>query len=118
MGRMLNEYWTADRKWLEETHDYIQWMFPLPEPSQFNPHCPILNEENRQRCIWDDEVNDNLNRSFHVMHNFYGLPWVCRRKRMLTDEYDVMYDERVVTWFKPRNHNFLRLTRIRERSPV
>lgn len=32
-------------EWLAATHDYIQWLFPLPERSQFNPHAPILTNE-------------------------------------------------------------------------
>ena len=41
-GRTLPEIWAWDAARLEGVHDYIQWLFPLPEPSAFNPHAPIL----------------------------------------------------------------------------
>lgn len=36
-GRYLFDYWEADNQWLEETHDYIQWMFPLDVRSFHHP---------------------------------------------------------------------------------
>ena len=44
-GRYLKEIqrWPDDR--LEKFHDYIQWLFPLPEPSGFNVAAPVLNRE-------------------------------------------------------------------------
>jgi len=42
--RTLREIWEKDYEWLEKTHDYIQWLFPLPEGSRFNIDAPILND--------------------------------------------------------------------------
>ena len=44
-GRTLMEIhaWGYDE--LEKIHDYIQWLFPLPEPSQYNPLAPVLDAE-------------------------------------------------------------------------
>ena len=41
-GRTLAEIlaWSDDE--LEAVHDYIQWLFPLPEPSMFNADAPVL----------------------------------------------------------------------------
>ena len=56
-GRTLAEIWSWDAARLEGVHDYIQWLFPLPEPSAFNPQAPILTEADdrglprrRRRC--------------------------------------------------------------------
>lgn len=27
---------------LENCHNFIQWIFPLAEPSKFNQYCPII----------------------------------------------------------------------------
>jgi hypothetical protein len=35
-GRWLKDIWEWDDEQLETTHDFIQWLFPLPEPSRFN----------------------------------------------------------------------------------
>ena len=42
-GRTLNEIlaWPDDR--LEAVHDFIQWLFPLPERSGANPGAPTLD---------------------------------------------------------------------------
>jgi hypothetical protein len=42
-GRSLTEIlaWPDDR--LEDVHDFIQWLFPLPEPSGANPSAPTLD---------------------------------------------------------------------------
>jgi hypothetical protein len=42
-GRYLHEIqkWPDDQ--LESVHDYIQWLFPLPERSGFNVSAPVLN---------------------------------------------------------------------------
>jgi Opioid growth factor receptor (OGFr) conserved region len=47
-GRYLHEIqqWADDR--LEGVHDYIQWLFPLPEPSGFNVAAPVLNSDSIQ----------------------------------------------------------------------
>jgi hypothetical protein len=44
-GRFLKDIWTWENHDLEGVHDFIQWLFPLPEPSQFNPDAPLLTEK-------------------------------------------------------------------------
>jgi hypothetical protein len=41
-GRSLKDVlsWPDDE--LEVVHDFVQWLFPLPEPSRFNPDAPLL----------------------------------------------------------------------------
>ena len=41
-GRTLSQIPQKSDRWLEETHDYIQWLFPLYVRSKFNPHAPLL----------------------------------------------------------------------------
>ncbi len=44
-GRTIAEIWAWDFEKLEYIHDYIQWLFPLPERSAFNPDAPIVDDE-------------------------------------------------------------------------
>jgi len=103
-NRKLFDYWGANDEWLEDTHDYIQWMFPLQEASAFNVHAPLLSEEDRYNCLWNESVYDNFCRSFNVMCGFYG--------------FYITYNNTVKLkrWVTPQNHNFLRLTRILKSS--
>lgn len=96
-GRLLSEIRSQTDKWLEEQHDYIQWLFPNREASAFNPNAPLLDDETvevfRSRNDLQLEVAQNLDR----MIKFYQLddetierPW----------------------WVTKGNHNYLRITRI------
>ena len=54
-GRTLSQLWAWDDERLEEVHDYIQWLFPLPEPSQFNPDAPLLTPQDIEAFKWDSD---------------------------------------------------------------
>ena len=43
-GRMLSMLWNQTDDEAETIHDYIQWMFPLDEPSQAVNGAPVLND--------------------------------------------------------------------------
>ena len=97
-GRFFGEILTWDDERLEAVHDYIQWLFPLPEPSAFNPDAPLLTRTDIAEARADAEVQANLRAALDRMLRFYGLtpetaakpkPWVCAA-----------------------DHNHLRLTRI------
>ncbi len=38
---MIGEIWAWDDAALEDGHDFIQWLFPLPEPSAFVDDAPL-----------------------------------------------------------------------------
>ena len=42
-GRLLSHILGFSLDELEFHHDYIQWLFPLPEPSGANPSAPLLS---------------------------------------------------------------------------
>ena len=44
-GRLLADILGFDFYELEFHHDYIQWLFPLPEPSGANASAPLLTDE-------------------------------------------------------------------------
>jgi hypothetical protein len=41
-SRGIKEILDFDNEHIEGVHDYIQWLFPLPESSAFNTFAPIL----------------------------------------------------------------------------
>jgi opioid growth factor receptor-like protein len=90
-GRTIEEIWRFSPDDLEHVHDYIQWLFPLAEPSAFNPDAPLLDEQTIARFRSEPLLREHLARSLDVMLAFY---------RGTED------------WLTPHNHNFLRLTRI------
>ncbi len=47
-GRMLSDLWNKRDLFLEFSHDYIQWMFPLNERSKHHTKAPVLDDEDIQ----------------------------------------------------------------------
>ena len=52
-GDTLDEIMKWPDEWLEEDHDYIQWLFPSTEPSQMNSAAPTLT---RDESYWQDAI--------------------------------------------------------------
>lgn len=71
-GRYLHEiqHWPDEQ--LESVHDYIQWLFPLPERSGFNVAAPVLNPESIQEFRARPDLRGNLRAAFLRLMKFYG----------------------------------------------
>jgi hypothetical protein len=109
-GRHLDDIqqWADDR--LEAVHDYIQWLFPLPEPSGFSAAAPVLNREVIQEFRTRPELQQKLRVSFLRMVNFYGLE--ARSGEQITVTRTPNFATKATVWLSPGNHNHLRITRI------
>ena len=96
---------------LERHHDYIQWLFPLPEPSGANASAPLLSGADIAAFAADDSLRKALLQSFQLMLQFYGLELTVRgdNVEVVRGEY---FDNRSRVWLMAGNHNFLRITRI------
>ncbi len=75
---------------LEYIHDYIQWVFPLDTPSEFNPDAPLLTQ---------DDV-----KTLRSKPNFHGLVRGIYGRMILFLSTN--------SCFTPSNHNLLRVTRM------
>jgi hypothetical protein len=115
LGRTLGTTLNQSDRWLEDTHDYIQWLFPLFVASRFNPQAPILSDSARSQFLDPDHRNQaqlqaNLALSVSRMICFYGY------QRSATDLNNIIpapnWEERTPYWLTPDNHNHLRITRI------
>lgn len=111
-GRSLSDIWAWDADRLEATHDYIQWLFPLPEPSAFNPQAPILTEATVEAFRADVHLRQRLLRSLTTMLRFYGLSLVAEPGQPPRLELAADFPTRSREWVRPGDHNHLRLTRI------
>lgn len=106
-GRTLDSILNQNDRWLEATHNYIQWLFPLKESSMHNPRAPVLDENTVQNLRNDSIARQNALRVFDRMLSFYGL----RRDGEGVEKAE-NWEERQVNWVTPYNHNYLRITRI------
>ncbi len=106
-GRLLKDIWTWNDNSLESIHDFIQWLFPLPEPSRFNPDAPLLTPQDIDAFRKDPLIQANLRRSFERIIAFLGLAEVDGK----IDEGPDFARRASFIWAAP-NHNWLRITRI------
>lgn len=90
-GRSVFEVLAMNDVALEHTHDFIQWLFPLPEPSQAVPDAPVLTPDDVLAVRASDLAPIALAAATDRMTNFY---------RSTHD------------WLMPNDHNHRRITRI------
>jgi hypothetical protein len=107
-GRHLEDIWTWDDDELEMVHDYIQWLFPLPEPSAFNPDAPILTAADIAAFRADPAVQGRLAKSFERLLRCFGLT-IDAREAVVEGE---SFASRIADVWESPNHNWLRITRI------
>jgi len=93
-GRYLSDILRETNSWLENTHDYIQYLFPNREPSFYNPDAPLLSDQIIEEFKSNTELLDNVKLSLNRMILFYQM------------------DDTKPWWVTKGNHNFLRITRI------
>ena len=113
-GRTLSQIVQKSDRWLEETHDYIQWLFPLYVRSQFNPDTPLLTDEVRA-AFTDPEnpnqavIQQNFGSAIYRMLVFYGYSFSPGSTDVSpTGE----WRDKADNWLTEGNHNFMRMSRM------
>jgi len=107
-GRTLKEIWGWCDDRLEYGHDFIQWVFPLTEPSNFNSDAPLLTHDDIYCFKSNDLLQLNLIQSFKVFLGFLGLKYDEEILHVVKGD---NFKEREALW-KNINHNWLRITRV------
>jgi hypothetical protein len=105
-GRTLEQIWAYSDEEMEAIHDFIQWLFPLKEPSRFNPDAPLLTDADVAEFQSDPRLKENLRHSFELFLAFLGLR--CEDGRIVKAP---DFDKKAGVWRHP-NHNWLRITRV------
>ena len=90
-GRTFDEILALNNNALEQAHDIVQWIFPLPEPSKAQPNAPYLSAEELAEFRANPRLQAQVCRAAGVMLGFYVM---------------------TTPWRRPRDHNHLRITRI------
>jgi len=90
-GRILAMLLQQTDHQAETTHDYIQWLFPLDEPSRSVNGAPVLTELDIDEIKGSSLAQANLARSARWFLGFL---------------------ERNNHWITKYNHNHLRITRV------
>jgi hypothetical protein len=103
-GRTLAETQALDHQRMEYYHDFIQWLFPLRQPSGYNPGAPTLTDDDVRAFHDRPELRENLRQSFAAFLAFLGLEYADGSVRPAGP-----VRPRV---FEIPNHNWLRITRV------
>jgi hypothetical protein len=90
-GRYLANVLRMSDDALEYHHDYIQWLFPLPEPSRAVPGSPVLSKTEIEAIRGNPSIRKNLLAAVSRMRAFY---------------------ENNDHWLTGFDHNHLRISRI------
>lgn len=99
--------WSND-EW-DFQHNFIQWVFPTTEPSNFNPDAPVLTPDEITIIKADPNIQGVLGVIFHRWLRFCGLSYT---DDMGLEIGTTEFPEGNPKVFWKFNHNFLRITRV------
>lgn len=111
-GRWLGDLLDSSDEYLEEVHDYIQWLFPLTEPSLYNSEAPLLSDQDLMLFRESTMLQKCVLRSLERMLAFYGLELTEMPDGTLSISPDTTFVKQAANWLTWGNHNYQRLTRI------
>lgn len=106
-GWRIDEILAWPDRELEDVHDFIQWLFPLPEKSMANPWAPVLDKPTISAFHKEPKLQEALRASLIRMLAFYGFEM---REGAIVPAAN--FEARAKNWLTPANHNHLRLTRM------
>ena len=72
-GRTLDDILDFSDRVLENSHDYIQILFPLPETSLFQMTAPVITRPVFDAFRSRPELRAEMRRAWEKMMNFYGF---------------------------------------------
>jgi hypothetical protein len=89
-------------------HDFIQWLFPTNQESNFNPDAPILTPNEIKIIRADPHLQNVMDTIYHRWLRFCGLRQTDTGLEFGTNEYP---KGNQMVWGQ-FNHNMLRITRV------
>eukprot|EP01031_Cornospumella_fuschlensis_P025091 gene25091-30305_t len=69
-GRYFQEILAYNDRQLEADHQFIQWIFPLPDPSPVNPNAPLIEIKSLSA---NAVAHEKMCLSYQKMCQFWGL---------------------------------------------
>ena len=124
-GKSLADILKLEDARLEDCHDYVQWLFPIPEKSMFNPWAPALTAADQKVMREDLTIQVRLLSACQRLMAFLGFNIVWDTNGFDPKCFDPIYIPKIQRiqqadnfptqfsrWAYPNNHNHYRITRI------
>ena len=89
----IKDIWDLSDEEIENSHDFIQWLFPADKPSRYNLKAPVLSKQDILNIQNSDKAKKNLKYSANWFLNFL---------------------DRHSYWIHKDDHNQLRIKRIKK----
>ena len=89
----IQDIWDLSDEEIENTHDFIQWLFPTDKPSRYNLAAPVLSEQDILNVQNSEKAQKNLKYSANWFLNFL---------------------DRHSYWVDKHDHNQLRIKRLKK----
>ena len=89
----IQDIWDLSDEEIENTHDFIQWLFPTDTASRYNLAAPVLSEQDILNVQNSEKAQKNLKYSANWFLNFL---------------------DRHSYWIDKHDHNQLRIKRIKK----
>lgn len=113
-GRTLDQVLAWPDESLELRHNFIQFLFPLPERSRIIYNAPLITREVFDAFRSRPELQDRLRQAYDRMLKFYGFERVEDENNPAS--FNIVHAEHwkraFNNWATPWDHNHARLSRI------
>ncbi|KAJ8065999.1 hypothetical protein OCU04_005093 [Sclerotinia nivalis] len=112
-GRFISQILKWNHGKLEDTHDYIQWLFPLPEESMVS-NAPLVDADVFAAFHSSSELQSLLKNSLVKMLDFYGFEFAddLNENNLPIIVRSPDFTDKCGNWLVMRDHNHLRISRI------
>jgi len=104
-GRSIQDILNFNEYELENTHDFIQWVFPTNEKSRYNSNAPIISKNFKDLFLKNKTAQFNFCKTCQHFLNFLGL-------ECLKPSSAIFVNKSRITFIDKPKHNLLRITRV------
>ncbi|KAI1761595.1 opioid growth factor receptor conserved region-domain-containing protein [Hypoxylon sp. FL1150] len=116
-NRSLDYILSQSDDWLEENHDYIQWLFPLKKGSKYSNTAPRISEDTQAYMAYHRRFTEQIRLALSRMMWFYGFrvaynPAKGEGFEILNVPSNNGLANPYGRWLKEDDHNHMRIARM------
>lgn len=102
-GRMLDDILKYSPEEIEDYHNFIQWIFPTKEMSEYNSNAPTIDDKFKNVFQNNEIAKSNFCKSCQLYLNYIGFQ--CNKSEIVCKPNPSMF-------YELPTHNLLRITRV------